>query len=201
MGGMGSLVDLLLFYSHERAFFNRLVVSMGKNPQLVKKVIALWLMLEEVGYHDLIRRIHSVSETTIEAIFEEALQCLECIQPNAAEPIEESNYSTPFFVQLLDEPVNLMFFRYNRKFIYKRYEHVMKTVCNKIFGEKAAIEVVDVMHSVPVISSIGEGTSAQGSTLNISESSIEAPKQSNLNPGATEFYHFQIATQESRLCS
>lgn len=84
---------------------------MGKNPQMVKKASALWLMLEKIGYHDLIRMIHSFDNNTIEALFDEGLQCLECIQPNAIEPSESED--TQVFVGLRNEPMNRRFFYYN----------------------------------------------------------------------------------------
>ncbi|KAK9984727.1 hypothetical protein SO802_034252 [Lithocarpus litseifolius] len=141
MARVGSLVDILLFYTIERLLFNRMVCSMGKNPQMVKKAVALWLMLVEIGYHDLIRMIHSFDNNTIEALFDGGLQCLECIQPNVIEPSESED--TQVFVGLLDEPMNRSpwnFWTHNEP------------------GEVLA------------------------------HASDEVPKQSNLNPDASEFY-------------
>ncbi|KAJ6308630.1 hypothetical protein OIU76_018252 [Salix suchowensis] len=88
MVGIGSLVDLLLFYTLERALYNRMVCSLGKNSQQVKKAIALWLMLEEIGYHDLIPTINSSDNATIESLSYKALQCLACIQPDSVHPFQ-----------------------------------------------------------------------------------------------------------------
>ncbi|KAM3686954.1 hypothetical protein ACJW31_10G040500 [Castanea mollissima] len=175
MARVGSLVDILLFYTIERLLFNKMVCSMGKNPQMVKKALALWLMLEEIGYHDLIRMIHSFDNNTIEALFDEGLQCLECIQPNAIELSESED--TQVFVGLLDGPMNRRFFYYNREFMHESYMHVMETVCDKIFGETLAIECsprIFRTHNEP------------GEVL--AHASDEVPKQSNLNPNASEFY-------------
>ncbi|CAK7356338.1 unnamed protein product [Dovyalis caffra] len=195
MAGIGCLVDLLLFYTLERVLFNRMVCSMGKNSQQVKKVIALWLMLEEIGYHDLIRTINSYGNTTIEALFYEALQCLVCIQPNSVQPFEPDE--TPLLIGLFDEPMNLRFFYYNRGFMYKRYMHIMETVCEKIFGETKALEV-DESSLKPAISPFGEGSStghegtaiyAAGTSSGASGQAIgETSRQSSLNPDATEFF-------------
>ncbi|GMI76395.1 hypothetical protein like AT1G64870 [Hibiscus trionum] len=172
MTGIGTLVDLLLFYTLERVLFNRMVITMAKNSQQVKSAMALWLMLEEIGYHELIRIIHSYDDDTIEALFNVALQCLEFIQPNASSPTRES-HDTPVFLGLFDEPMNFRFFHYNREFMYKRYVHIMETVCDKIFGDNAAIEV-DESGLKPV--------AKEGST-----SSSPVAGVSNLNPGADEF--------------
>ncbi|KAK7857841.1 hypothetical protein CFP56_015906 [Quercus suber] len=144
-----------------------MVCSMGKNPQMVKKALALWLMLEEIGYHDLIRMIRSFDKNTIEALFDEGLQCLECIQPNAIEPSESED--TQVFTLAIK---------------------------------------VDDWGMRPVIRPIGEGTSSHGAALGIyrthnepgevlAHASDEVPKQSNLNPDASEFYPGQ-APEETR---
>lgn len=186
MTGIGTLVDLLLFYTLERVLFNRMVRSMGKNPQQVKTAMALWLMLEEIGYHELIRMVHSYDDDNIiEALFNEALQCLEFIQPNAAAPTTEpaDEEDTPVFLGLFDDPVSFRFFYYNREFMYKRYVHIMETVCDKIFGENAAIEV-DESGMKPVARPLGEGSNQALLEQGGHEASS---KLSNLNPGANEF--------------
>ncbi|XVF13422.1 hypothetical protein REPUB_Repub08aG0206400 [Reevesia pubescens] len=188
MPPIGTLVDLLLFYTLERVLFNRMVGSMGKNSQQVKTAMALWLMLEEIGYHELIRMIHSYDDNTIETLFNEALKCLEFIQPNAAPPTESDD--TPVFLGLFDEPMNFRFFYYNREFMYKRYVHIVETVCDKIFGENAAIEV-DESGLKPVARPFGEGSTSSHasseSNLGRMNQLFEALKLSNLNPGANEF--------------
>lgn len=140
MAEIGSLVDLLLFYTVERALFNRMVGTLGKNPQQVKTTIALWLLLEEIGYHDLIQTINYQNNKTIEALFNEALLCLECIQPDKTEPVVL--HHTPVF----EETKN-----YSRDFMCKRYMHIIETVCDKIFVESGVIEV-DESGTGPVLS-------------------------------------------------
>ncbi|KAH9721166.1 hypothetical protein KPL70_006319 [Citrus sinensis] len=176
MAEIGSLVDLLLFYTVERALFNRMVGTLGKNPQQVKTTIALWLLLEEIGYHDLIRTINYQNNKTIEALFNEALLCLEYIQPDKTEPAVL--HHTPVF----EETKN-----YSRDFMCKRYMHIMETVCDKIFGESGAIEV-DESGTRPVLSRdrpFGKGCYAH---------IPEAARESNLNPEASKFYPEDVRT-------
>ncbi|KAF2299090.1 hypothetical protein GH714_030539 [Hevea brasiliensis] len=157
-----------------------MVCSMGKNAIQVKKVIALWLVLEEIGYHDLIRAINSFDNTTIEALYLEALQCLECIQPNSIQPTGLSDQAQ-VFLGLIDEPMNRRFLYCKHDFIYKRYEHVMETVCDKIFGETNAVEV-DESGFRPVAKTYGQGLAGSSSS-----EPNEATSQSNLNPDAIDF--------------
>ncbi|KAJ6394259.1 hypothetical protein OIU77_023477 [Salix suchowensis] len=67
--------------------------------------------------------------------------------------------------------MNPRFFYYNSEFMYKRFTHIMDTVCDQIFGETKAVEV-------------DEGTSRRASGQVIGETS----RQSSLNPDASKFY-------------
>lgn len=142
MEGVGNLVHLLSFYTQERLLFNRMVgPTMGQNPKLVKMAVGFWLLLEEIGFHDLTRRIYSFEDSTIETIFNETLACLHCIRPGATEPCRHNDVLLPGLTTILDEPISRRFFYYNSEFMLRRFTHVMETVCNRIFGENSAIEV------------------------------------------------------------
>lgn len=191
MAEIGSLVDLLLFYTVERALFNRMVSTLGKNSQQAKTTIALWLLLEEIGYHDLIRTINYQNNKTIEAFFNEALLCLEYIQPDKTEPTVLQLHHTPVF----EETMN-----YSRDFMRKRYMHIMETVCDKIFGETGAIEV-DESGTRPVVRDrpfvhgcFAHVLAATRATEVSSEADTEAARESNLNPEASEFYPEDVRT-------
>ncbi|GAV77994.1 hypothetical protein CFOL_v3_21462 [Cephalotus follicularis] len=172
-----------------------MVVLMGKNSQQVKKAMTLWLLLEEIGYHDLIRMINSYDTKTVDALFNAALKCLECMQPNALPNELEDN--TPVLLGLFEEPLHLRFFYYNREFMYKRYLHIKKTVSDKIFGQDAAIEVDESGTRPVVVGRRREGSSGDG-TVMVTQGAYtehsevlwygrEAPKESMLNPDAMEY--------------
>ncbi|KAL3499627.1 hypothetical protein ACH5RR_038720 [Cinchona calisaya] len=197
MAGVGNLLDLLLFYTLERVLFNRMVGPMRKNPPLVKMAMAFWLLLEEIGYHDLTRKIHSFDDCTIDAIFNETLSCLDCIQPDGNEPICEND--SPVFVGIFDEPINRRFFYYNSEFMFRRFTHIIETVCNKIFGENAAIEIDGNVASLrPLVRPFAEGGSIRPSMLASSSSSAVAANSSTLNPNASEFLPRQMNHEDSR---
>ncbi|KAJ4831600.1 hypothetical protein Tsubulata_015286, partial [Turnera subulata] len=203
MAGIGSLVDLLLFYTLERVLFNRMVCSIGLNPALVKKAIALWLALEQLGYPGLIRTISSYDNSSVEALFYKALQGIHCMHPDAVQPRESD--VNPVSVALFDEPMNPVFIHRNRELMYSLYGHVMDTVCDKIFGETMALEV-DESGSKPVIRRQGEESSQQGLAIYVPEAGTfselggqasEQSRLSNLNPDATGFYP-EHTREESR---
>lgn len=154
---------------------------MGKRSKQVKKVIAFWLVLEEIGYHDLIRAINCLDNTAIEALHHEALQCLECIQPNFVTSVQAQE-----LLGLFDEPMRRRFLYCNRDFIYRRYEHVMETVCDKIFGENKSVEAEESGFS-QISKPPGKCFYEQGL----------AASQSSLHPDAIEFNPTQTP-EESR---
>ncbi|KAM7272819.1 hypothetical protein ACFE04_027483 [Oxalis oulophora] len=186
MASTGKLVDLLLFYTLERLLFNRMVLSLSKNSKQVKEAIALLLMLEELGYHDLIRTINSYDNKTVDVLFDEALLCVECIKSNtSATPITVED--TPVFSGLLEEPMNLRFFHYNTQFMYKRYSHIMHSVCDKIFGEDKAIEVDESgTRAVIVKSPDWSNFPAAGSVVRKKDKDVT--KKLKLNHDALEFH-------------
>ncbi|KAF8364729.1 hypothetical protein HHK36_011008 [Tetracentron sinense] len=192
------LVDLLLFHTLERKLFNRLVGHMGKESRFAKMAIALWLVMEEIGYYDLIRTIFSRDERTVEALFNEAVACLNCIGPNAIVPTGVND--TPILAGLFGEPISRRFFYYNRHFVLNRVTHVMNTVCNDIFGETAAIEIDDLTKHPVGISSSTEGiTCSLANSSDHAESSIQGSLgNSSLNPQARPFSPGELAPEEKR---
>lgn len=191
MEGVGNLVHLLSFYTQERLLFNRMVgPTMGQNPKLVKMAVGFWLLLEEIGYHDLTRRIYSFDDSTIEAIFNETLACLHCIQPGATEPSRHNDVLLPVLTLILDEPISRRFFYYNSEFMFRRFTHVKETVCDRIFGENSAIEV-DIVDEGSVTSSDRviwpvAGSSRVTATRRF-DKVLQMPIPSILNPNASEF--------------
>ncbi|GLT49150.1 hypothetical protein SLA2020_227280 [Shorea laevis] len=186
MARVRTLVDLLLFYSQERTLFDRMVSSMGKTSHQVKRAIALWLTLEEIGYHDLIRTIHSLNDHTVNALFNETLKCFDCLPLNAAPPVESPDDFSAF-LEFFIEPMNYRFFYYNHEFIFRRLQHIVQTVSEKIFGETAPLEV----HNSglrPAVRTLGSTASGKPS---------QEPKQSTLNPHAEDFYPGQ-ASKDAR---
>ncbi|CAI9095739.1 OLC1v1031737C1 [Oldenlandia corymbosa var. corymbosa] len=165
--------------------------------------MAFWLLLEEIGYHDLTRKIHSFDNATIEAVFNETISCLECIQPDGNREVQPTEVTdSPVFVGLLDEPINRRFFRYNSEFMFRRFTHIMETVCDKIFGQNAAIEVDDQMNVRPAIKPFGEGSSRCSNLAGRTRAghgrnwTVMTPSSvsfgATLNPNASEFVPRQM---------
>ncbi|KAJ4831599.1 hypothetical protein Tsubulata_015285 [Turnera subulata] len=174
--------SLLLFYTLERILFKRLVGEMGKEPDTVKEVMAIWLVLEEVGFRDLIRVVQALDGQTIEALFREGLICLRCINPNTAE--QRVSEDIPVLRSLCDEPINCRFFLYHRQFLYKRYMEIMEAVCSRLFAAGAATEG-EVSGVQLVIRPFGERTSGQGEGLVRESANVALLKSSSNEAGHT----------------
>ncbi|PSS11551.1 DNA-directed RNA polymerase II subunit like [Actinidia chinensis var. chinensis] len=121
------IVGLIQEHPHECELFNMMVKDMELNPMLVKKVIALWLALGDYGYQDFTKAIRYQDNQTISQFFQNGLAILESIKPNA----------TP-----IDPKSELRCYYKERKSIYKSYSKILFTLCNNIFGEYEALEVV-----------------------------------------------------------
>lgn len=135
---------------------------MGKNSAQVKQAIAFWLMIQEFGYQDLIRTIHSYDDNTVEAFLNEALLFLEYLNPDSHNPVIPDS--------LFFKPINHTFLYNHYAFMCKRFMHIMETVCDKIFYQSGAIEVdMSGPRPVPVIIRQNQ-------------------EVSYLNPEASEFY-------------
>ncbi|OVA08784.1 hypothetical protein BVC80_4511g1 [Macleaya cordata] len=209
MSGTGS-DDLLRFHIVDRHLFIRLVRFMGKDAALTKMVIALWLLLEELGYKDLIRTIFSKDNSTLDAIFQEATSCLNCMDPNTGVQPTDFN-DTPLLYLLLNEPINRRYFYYNRDFLLNGLNHILNSICSVIFDENSLKAVEDPAMNLSVLGAFGEGTSAQGALLGStsSHSSTTGPvvttdqtlstgASPSLNPSANPFVVAESTPKDQR---
>ncbi|OVA13124.1 hypothetical protein BVC80_7351g9 [Macleaya cordata] len=184
MASKGTTDDLLRgFYLMECHLFSRLIGRMRRPIVLARLVIAVWLLLEELGFYDLIQKLYGNVDSVVEAIFDETASCLKCMDPINGEQPRGIN-DTPFLEQILDEPMNRRFFYFNRDILLNRVTYIMKTVCTVIFDENTAKQVEDNMVH-PVVRGVGEGSNTQVRLLPSDQNPIHS--SSTLNPFARQF--------------
>ncbi|XP_026383083.1 uncharacterized protein LOC113278469 [Papaver somniferum] len=137
---------------------------MKMNSFLAKIVIAFWLVLEEMGYFDLIQAISTKCDSVVKQKFNETASFINYLVPNpGAEPIDTSD--RPFLAGLIEIPFSRVDLYNCRYQLLERLNHIMQTVCNVIFTENEANKVE-------------EAPSSSKQTQNL---------QSNLNPLAKPF--------------
>ncbi|KAK9131103.1 hypothetical protein Sjap_011590 [Stephania japonica] len=172
--------NLLLFYSEEWKLFHRLIRSMSKDASEARRIMCLWICLEEFGYYALIRKIGSFHEQIVEAIFEETTTCLACIQHDAQEPT--STDDTPLLARLAEEPIDRRFFYYNREILLSRFRHFMNSVCNIIF-RCDDIDLAEEFTTLNIALPFGESSTTQvdaaGLSLNSSMTGYHTSTQGN----------------------
>ncbi|KAI7989166.1 hypothetical protein LOK49_LG13G01501 [Camellia lanceoleosa] len=158
---------LILEHPEECELFNKRVKNMGLDPKLVKRITALWLVLEDYGYQGFTKVVLRQDNRTITQFFKNGVAILECTKPSA-KPVDRNSYLWIYFKEC--------------KLIYKSFCKILSTLCNNIFGEYEALEVVKREKSWVVKEEdglFGEGSSGGGGG---------SDHESTLNPNAPEFY-------------
>ncbi|KAK9099226.1 hypothetical protein Syun_026271 [Stephania yunnanensis] len=180
MVNTASTTNLLLFYSEEWKLFHHLIRSMNKDASEARRIMSLWICLEEFGYYALIRKIGSLHDQIVEAVFEETTTCLACIEHDAQEPTSIDD--TPLLARLAEEPLDRRFFYYNREILRGRFKHFMNSVCNIIF-RRDDIDLAEEFATLNITLPFGESSTTQVDaadlSLNSSTTSYQASTQGN----------------------
>ncbi|KAF6146756.1 hypothetical protein GIB67_004933 [Kingdonia uniflora] len=177
----------LHMFTTERNVFNNLVLRLGRNGIQAKYVIGLWLWLVQLGYSDLIKKIKSLSDLAINALYDETLLCLRRVMLEPVE-IRVGGYSRiddiPILATLMNGNLNIDsgIFEFARKLARDGINGIVTEVCSRIFTDTAAREVQDPVIQ-PVFRPHGEGCSSSlfyGHCSDVSSTLI--------NPFAMPFY-------------
>lgn len=111
--------DFILFHKMDRDLYTILVNTLSREPAESMQTLAMWLWLERVGFHNVVKKIMSLPFILINEVADETLICLSCINnishtnmPNYSS--EGSNNDIPLLQSLLDKEITLQFFYENR---------------------------------------------------------------------------------------
>ncbi|MQM05272.1 hypothetical protein Taro_038081 [Colocasia esculenta] len=171
---LSSVVDLLLFHSIDRHLYSRLARNLSRDAERVRMVMALWLWFESIGHHGFIRHICSYSDDAILQYMAEAEKCIASAmgRPGASEG------EIPLTSWLIDEPIGLGFFVFNKDEVMGGLTQMYEKVCQVIFNDHLML-IISQDGSHPrhqqVLSSgfivrnppNSEGTSRQGAALGL----------------------------------
>ncbi|CAL5359822.1 unnamed protein product [Camellia sinensis] len=150
-------------------------------------VIALWLVLEDYGYQGFTKVVLRQDNRTITQFFKNGVAILECTKPSA-KPVDQNG--------------GLWIYYKECKLIYESFCKILSTLCNNIFGEYEALEVVKRGKSWIVKEEdglFGEELSGGGGGKDVTWDETwggDSPggrkgcsaHESSLNPNAPEFY-------------
>ncbi|KEH39394.1 hypothetical protein MtrunA17_Chr2g0327301 [Medicago truncatula] len=131
--------DFLLFHKSDRDLYNILVTNLSRDPYKSAQLLAMWLWLERVGFHDVVKKIVSLPVILIDEIVVESMMCLSCItNNNNTSQIEKSYYEEndiPLLQSLMDKEISLKFFLENRVEAIRGVEKTEKEVCMRALSD------------------------------------------------------------------
>ncbi|XP_010247829.1 PREDICTED: uncharacterized protein LOC104590783 [Nelumbo nucifera] len=159
--------ELKSFHTIDRKLYFRLVINFWRDITQSMKVIALWMWLEDVGYPNIIHQMLSLPDTIVNALADEAVNCLNCIELGEIPP--HANTNIPLTLKLLKQEISLNFFLNNRISASNGIRKMLNDVCIKAFDDIAYMALTNATKPM--------ASSAEGS-------SNTSCMQSDLNPSA-----------------
>ncbi|KAL2469740.1 hypothetical protein Adt_37876 [Abeliophyllum distichum] len=109
-----TLEDLKIIHENDRAIYSILLSNFWRNPTECLQIMSLWLWLERVGFSNLMSKIYSLSQYSMNELADEAVICLKCVNDPrflfSAEGIE-----IPLTRSLTAEGMSLKFFHDNQR--------------------------------------------------------------------------------------
>ncbi|XP_010253844.1 PREDICTED: uncharacterized protein LOC104594993 [Nelumbo nucifera] len=186
-----TLDELRCFHALDRELYSRMVFSMRRDITQSMQVIALWLWLEDVGYPNIIHKMLSLPDAVVNAVADEAVQCLNCIDANVAPPppAQSSACSTdmPLTLGLMNQDISLQFFHDNRLTAIRGIAKALNDVCVRAFDDvvQAALANAAQLTAAPVHGArpppVGEGVNV-GATMMTPLPGAELPAVNSLHP-------------------
>lgn len=140
--------DFLLFHKMDRDLYTILVTNLSRDPSESMHLLAMWLWLEKVGFHKVVKKIMTLPVILINEVADESIICLTCLNTNAnnnaylvalassssSSSSGESN-DIPFLQSLLEEEISLKFFYDFRLEAARGIERTRQEVCSRALSD------------------------------------------------------------------
>jgi len=131
--------DFLLFHKTDRDLYNILVTYLSRDPSESMRLLAMWLWLEKVGFHNVVKNIMSLPVILINEIADESMICLTCLTNNNNNSLiallsSDAN-DIPLLQSLMEKEISLKFFIQNRVEAIRGVEKTRREVCMRAFGD------------------------------------------------------------------
>ncbi|KAK8542209.1 hypothetical protein V6N13_137215 [Hibiscus sabdariffa] len=135
-----SAEEIKLFHSIDRAIFSRLVLNLQREPFESMHVVALLLWLERyfTRGRNLVYSIQPWPDTFVDALAEECVQCLKCINSSDEFPLGHfgnDDSVIPLIRLLTNDYVSLRFFHNYRLEIAHGVVNIVRDVCYRAFDD------------------------------------------------------------------
>ncbi|KAF7830287.1 uncharacterized protein G2W53_012620 [Senna tora] len=128
--------ELYLFHKMERELYMCLVFVLDRDPTQSLLVMALWMWLEQIGHRNLIAKLLSLSYNLRNAVANEAVDCLECLEADDEVQVQvqpHTHYCIPLTTTLT--PLTLHFFKKKRFTVLAGIKSILDNLCSRIFRD------------------------------------------------------------------
>jgi len=125
--------ELNLFYQIDRELFCFLIFKLHLEVTQSLLVMALWLWLEKIGYHNLVSKVTVLQGTVINALVNEALTCLQILGKD--EPAIPIGGGLPLTKRLMQKDISLQMFILKRYTTITGIKIVLNNTCTRIFND------------------------------------------------------------------
>ncbi|AET02666.2 hypothetical protein MtrunA17_Chr8g0355651 [Medicago truncatula] len=131
--------DFLLIHQMDRDLYKILVTDLSRDPSESMRLLAMWLWLEKVGFHNVVKNIMSLPIILINEIADESMTCLTCLTNNYNTSVFSMSSSEandiPLLQSLIENEISLKFFLHNRVEAIQGVEKTRREVCMRAFGD------------------------------------------------------------------
>jgi len=132
--------DFILFHQVDRNLYKILVTELFRDPSESMRLLAMWLWLEKVGFHNVVKKIMSLPIILINEIADESMLCLTCLTNNnntslIAIMLSSEANDIPLLHSVVENEISLKFFLENRLEAIQGVEKTRKEVCMRAFGD------------------------------------------------------------------
>ncbi|XP_065851157.1 uncharacterized protein [Euphorbia lathyris] len=127
-----TIEELHAFHSMDREVFSRMVFQLIRDPAQTLLVMAMWLWLETIGYKNIVIKLVPLSQVLLNAIANEAVLCLKCLDPNLK---EEMSAEIPLTSRLVDKELSLQMFSLHKFSAITGIKYLLNSVCSTIFTD------------------------------------------------------------------
>ncbi|XP_028779278.1 uncharacterized protein LOC114735723 [Neltuma alba] len=127
--------ELHMFHTKERNLLVYLICILGRDPIQSILAISLWLWLEHVARPNLVPEITLLNPSLINALFNEAILCLQCLEySDADEPLSYSS-TIPLTATITHMNLTMLVFNRRRFTIIAGIKSIISNICCKIFND------------------------------------------------------------------
>ncbi|KAM0935556.1 hypothetical protein DsansV1_C29g0213091 [Dioscorea sansibarensis] len=133
---MATVYETLLYHKMDRRLYKE-VMATGRNPELARNIITLWMWLELIG----IKVIYHLQDiTTSTCLFlnfiKEAEAILNVIRQDSPPSHKNKLTALPFTAAFSLKPINLQLFYYHSDVVVRGLTHLLNDIGTLIFNEE-----------------------------------------------------------------